>query len=223
MGCVYQLFNTCTGMSYIGYTTCSLKVRIRKHKNDDPKNPNLLIGKAIAEYGFGYFTYWPLYESDNVEELMEKERFYIKELNTLAPNGYNMTVGGVKLCGEENPFYGKRHTEETKKRLTEIRRGYTGEANAFYGRHHSDKTKAMLREKNSKPVVAIKDGEVYKRFDSILSASRWCIKQGLTKSAYSNSEICARCRDGNKSYGYHWQYANNEGVETMTDECRSVG
>ena len=222
MGCVYRLLNTCTGMSYIGYTTCPIKIRMRKHKNDDPKSENLLIGHAISEYGWGFFTYSILYESDDIEKLLEKERYYIKELNTLNPNGYNMTAGGRQLFGEENPFYGKKHSEKTKRLLSEFRSTCTAEKNSFYGKHHSEKTKALIRAKKARPVEALKDGKVVKAFNSIFEASQWCIKNGLTNSKHPSSDISAGCRYGNKAFGYNWRIIGNEGVETKTDECKSV-
>jgi len=39
------------------------------------------------------------------------------------------------LTGENNPFYGKSHTEETKRKLSEAKKGkYKGENNPMYGR-----------------------------------------------------------------------------------------
>ena len=48
------------------------------------------------------------------------------------PNGYNMTDGGEKLYGENNPFYGHRHNEKTKEKISKIASLRTGEKNPFY-------------------------------------------------------------------------------------------
>ena len=46
-----------------------------------------------------------------------------------------------KFSGENNPFYGKHHTEETKKKISEARKGKTqGENHPFYGKHHSQES-----------------------------------------------------------------------------------
>lgn len=64
----------------------------------------------------------------------------------------------VHMTGEGNAFYGKHHSEETCKRLSELHKGKKlseetklkmsekrkGEGNSFYGKHHSDKTKKQL-------------------------------------------------------------------------------
>lgn len=47
------------------------------------------------------------------------------------PNGYNMTDGGEKLYGENNPFYGHRHNEKTKEKISKIASLRTGEKILF--------------------------------------------------------------------------------------------
>ena len=43
-----------------------------------------------------------------------------------------MTDGGEKLYGENNPFYGHRHNEKTKEKISKIASLKTGEKNPFY-------------------------------------------------------------------------------------------
>ena len=64
-----------------------------------------------------------------------------------------------KKFGEENPFYGKSHTEETKKIIIQKlienkgyvknRRTYGGEGNPFYGKEHSQETKELLKQRTT--------------------------------------------------------------------------
>lgn len=37
--------------------------------------------------------------------------------------GYNLTPGGDGQCGEDNPMFGKHHTEEAKRKMSEARKG----------------------------------------------------------------------------------------------------
>lgn len=46
--------------------------------------------------------------------------------------------------GEKNPFFGKKHTPEHKKKISD---SLTGEKNHFFGKHHSEESKTKLREK----------------------------------------------------------------------------
>ena len=66
------------------------------------KKENSAIHKAFLKYGLENFEFtiigW-------FEDYNEKERYYIKELDTLFPNGYNLTEGG-----DEPPhYYGEEH------------------------------------------------------------------------------------------------------------------
>ena len=51
--------------------------------------------------------------------------------------------------GEKNSFYGRHHTEESKRRNSEAHKGkYLGKDNPFYGKTHSDEFKKKLSEIN---------------------------------------------------------------------------
>ena len=49
------------------------------------------------------------------------------------------------MKGEKNPFYGRHHTEETKKKLSEANKGkQLGKDNPFYGKTHSEESKKRI-------------------------------------------------------------------------------
>ncbi len=59
------------------------------------------------------------------------------------------TYKSEDMKGENNTFYGKRHSEETKKLWSETRKGVScGEDNPMFGKTHSDEAKQKLREAN---------------------------------------------------------------------------
>lgn len=66
-------------------------------------------------------------------------------------NCYNL-----RLKGEGNPFFGKKHSEETKKLLQE-KCGHKGKENPFYGKTHSSKTKSILSKKAQEYALNNKD------------------------------------------------------------------
>lgn len=154
IGYIYKITNTINNKIYIGQTVNPQK-RWLKHLSvarSDYKY-NSYFYNAINKYGSDNFKF-EVIEECNVLCMDERESFWIKELNSLTPNGYNLTPGGMYLFDEHNPFYGKKHTQETKnkisKKLTgrkaskeeiEIRRIInTGKSNPFYGKKHSEET-----------------------------------------------------------------------------------
>ena len=115
----------------------------------------------MNKYGAKNFTF-KIIEECNYEILDTRERYWINKLNTLEPYGYNIKNGGNKLFGKDNPFYGRHHSEETKRVISEKnngrkaskeerelrRRMNEGTNNPFYGKHHSDETIERIKETN---------------------------------------------------------------------------
>jgi hypothetical protein len=52
----------------------------------------------------------------------------------------------IAVTGENNPMYGKSHTDETKQSLSDIGKTKVGELNGFYGKSHTDETKQLLSD-----------------------------------------------------------------------------
>lgn len=52
----------------------------------------------------------------------------------------------IANSGENNPFYGKTHTEETKKKMSENHIDTSGENNGMFGRTHTPEVKQKLSE-----------------------------------------------------------------------------
>jgi group I intron endonuclease len=102
-GCIYKLINSINNKYYIGQSTNVHKVISRLYKGSGK-----VISLAIKKYGWENFEVeiieYLKYDSvlskrENQKILDEKEIFWIKELNSLAPNGYNLTKGGAGVGG----------------------------------------------------------------------------------------------------------------------------
>ena len=107
-GVIYLIRNLINGKAYIG-KTIDFKRRVRDHLMGHTKQCKAL-NNAIKKYGVDAFTYEVLYEGIIPELLSDIERQAIREHNTKAPNGYNLTDGGDGLL---NP------SEETRRRMSE--------------------------------------------------------------------------------------------------------
>ena len=91
-----------SGEKYIGQAVKFLKngkkwgylARWREHIIDSrTKNYCRILNEAIIKYGKDNFTV-ELIKECSIYELNYYEKHYIKELNTMFPNGYNLTSGG---------------------------------------------------------------------------------------------------------------------------------
>ena len=95
---VYLATNLINGKKYVGYTTKGLdhriKGHIRKSKNKRDKHYFYLFQSALRKYGANNFKWDTLHYCETIDEVTKMEIHFIKELNTISPNGYNLTEGG---------------------------------------------------------------------------------------------------------------------------------
>lgn len=88
-----------SGKSYIGQT-CRPKRRIIEHKR--MLSECTALSRAIQKYGYDNFIYEVIAENLTIEEANLLEEQFIREHNTLSPNGYNLKFGGLNFkCSEE--------------------------------------------------------------------------------------------------------------------------
>lgn len=118
---IYKITNLTNGKIYVGqavshilnhkkYRPYGYEGRFRCHISEafsSKKNQSHYLNNAIRKYGANDFVV-ELIECCEIENADERETYYIKELNSLYPNGYNLKNGG-------NVF---THSEESKKRLS---------------------------------------------------------------------------------------------------------
>jgi hypothetical protein len=143
------------GKKYYGKTKNSLDKRIKKHLRDSNKNDNLLFHRAIRKYKD--LINWYVAENilcENKENLIillnEREIYWIEENKTYVLKygikyGYNLTPGG----DGGDTFSGKKHSEETLKKMRESRLKYLEEhGNVLKGRKRPEHSKKMKGENN---------------------------------------------------------------------------
>jgi group I intron endonuclease len=101
---------------YIGWTDNPSR-RFKAHTNCALKGDGFSLHKAMRKYGIENFEFEVLrsYNCDN-EEIHRKERAFINVYDTLAPAGYNLTLGGDGASGY-------KHSEETKKFMSTLKAG----------------------------------------------------------------------------------------------------
>ena len=149
---IYKATNKFDGKSYIGQTIKKLSFRKKQHEN---AKRITLFTDSIIKHGKNNFTWEVIEKCDSKEELDEMEFHYIKQYDTLCPNGYNMTLGGeggncgnqfTKLSKEERSklhFLNNLSYEEREKHLNEK---YRGKNNYLYRLMSEEERKKWLRK-----------------------------------------------------------------------------
>ena len=149
-----MLLNKLNGKIYIGQTTRPVEKRFRNHQYKNSKCS--AIYNAIKKYGWDNFEKdW--YECPD-EDLNFDEELLVREMETLAPNGYNLREGGgsngklseetkQKLSkahqGDKSYWYGKTQSVESNRKRSE---SLKGDKHHMYGKKHTEETKQKIGE-----------------------------------------------------------------------------
>ena len=115
MGYIYKITNTINNKCYIGETKQNnIEVRWKQHKNTIKNGVGCpALQSAVKKYDIENFKFEILlicFDEDRYKYEIE----YIKKYNSKVPNGYNILDGGPG-----GSFEGKKHSEETKKQMSE--------------------------------------------------------------------------------------------------------
>jgi group I intron endonuclease len=107
---IYKLTNRVNGKVYVGCTTVSVHTRWRGHLST-LRHLNYVtwteLYEAMKTDGPDNFSVETLEEcEENMDAMRERERYWIRELSCLYPNGYNMVCKGLYQKAE-------RHSKKT--------------------------------------------------------------------------------------------------------------
>ena len=160
--CVYVHINKINGKMYIGQT--HMKPEYRWNGGRSYKTSTYFYN-AIQKYGWDNFEHKIIASNLTLEEANSLEKLLIAKYDTTNHrNGYNLMSGGKnskhsketlekiknRMNGESHPLYGKCHTEETKRKISESqKKRYSDKHNhPMYGKHLSEDTKQKISNKN---------------------------------------------------------------------------
>lgn len=109
-----------------------------------------LLKKAIKKYGKENFERVVLQECFSFEELSKAEEYWIKKHNAVENEEYyNMTSGGFGGNSDYLKEYWNQFTEEERKVCRKwSRKNMMGENNPMYGKKHSEETKKLIGSKS---------------------------------------------------------------------------
>lgn len=128
---IYKITNLLTNKSYVGK-------HVTKNINDKYMGSGKVLKQSLKKYGIDNFIKEIIEECENEDIMNQREIFWISQLNTFLPNGYNINVGGKGGDNfTHNPnkelirlkiIESKRNnpnlfSEDTKKKMSETRKG----------------------------------------------------------------------------------------------------
>lgn len=116
---IYQIENKINNKKYIGQSTDYMR-RYKKHIYNAKNGVQKRLYDSIRKYGSENFEISIICECKDKNDMNLKEAYYIKEYDTLHPNGYNMSDGGEggytlsKWSDEDKKELYKRQSESRK-------------------------------------------------------------------------------------------------------------
>lgn len=123
MSCIYKITNVITDQLYIGKTTKTITDRFDIHVKKS-KTVDTYLYRAFRKYGIAAFVIEVVEYVTDPSLLDDREKHWIRYLNTSIPVGYNMTSGGEG--GDTS------HSPKFKQAMAD--RDYTGTKNPNYGK-----------------------------------------------------------------------------------------
>lgn len=148
-GYIYITTNTVNGRKYIG------QKKSNKFLGDRYLGSGVHLTNAIKKYGREIFTVDLIEWCDTYEDINERERYWISYYNAVdSSDFYNESYGGQDvspmkgkkrskksreqqsqaITGKNNPFYGRKHSEETIQKIKDNMPDLSGENNPIYGK-----------------------------------------------------------------------------------------
>jgi predicted GIY-YIG superfamily endonuclease len=221
---IYKITNKINNKAYIGITTKTTKTRFAEHIYSSENGGNYRINYAIRKYGKENFDIETIVTADNKEQALLIETENIIKYDSF-DNGYNMNEGGSgllyhtddtkkkmsdnnhwkgkKRSGIDNPMFGREHSEESKKVMSEKKIGvFAGEKHPLFGKHHSEETKEKMRQK---------------------AVGRPSHRKGKKHSEESKRRM-SEAKKGKVSYTKNWLVTfpdnHQEEIDNMADFCR---
>lgn len=134
---LYVITNCCNGKQYVGITI-NPKLRWKAHKTGG-RQGSRLVAAAIRKYGIQNFKFDILHEGSE-QEIKALEIQVIQALDSMVPNGYNLSAGG-------EGSWGWHPDKETRKRMSDAgkRRPHL--------KHSSETCKILSQKARDRPLT----------------------------------------------------------------------
>lgn len=224
---IYVIENKINHKKYVGQTKKTSEQRWKEHTKGCESCR--VLQKAIKKYGEDSFEVYDIDHAETHDELDEKEKFWISKLNTMVPNGYNLTSGGEtrKFLSKESrekisaSKKGKHLSNEHKAALS---KAFSGENHPLYGTHRSEETKRKISEANKGKLL----GEKSPWYGTHISEERKkLMKEGKERYYKEHGHPLARkvvCVETGNIYSSATQASKETGIDnsSISKVCKGI-
>lgn len=214
---LYVHINKIDGKRYYGIT--SEKSINRRWQNGKGYQNNEYFTRAIEKHGWENFEHIILFENLTESEAKKLEIEHIAKYKTKNKKyGYNLTDGGEgsnglkhteetkKKMSENHSHYweGRHHTEETKQKMSEAQKGkkFTDEHKLKLSKNHADISGE--NNPNARKMICLETMEIFKTF-----------KDACGKINAAESSLRRAIKKGKKCKGYTFMYYDDYLKETI--------
>lgn len=174
---VYSWVCSVTNKQYIGFTGQELSKRISQHLCEAKLNRNnTVFYNALSKYGKEKFLISILGTYATQKEALDAEQYFILTLNTMHPNGYNLTSGG------EASYLHTLSSEERSNIAKE--RSNTMKNNGYWNDDRKEEKIKQLQDGRKKNIAKIKQDA------SNRMKEKWKLLREITKISIPPKPLC---------------------------------
>lgn len=230
---IYKSTNKITGKIYIGQTTHTLDKRIKGHIKESKIESNRPFMLSINKYGEDNFTFETIDSANNLDELNDKEVYWINFYDSVSPNGYNVTGGGqgkkMKTTKELSRIISEglknsekwQETKNNEEYKIKMEKSFIG---WFRGKKFSQEHKEKIWEKNKERILEFNKNTSKKwividennNITRIIGKEDYFNNLGMDTGVVSRMSQSLNQGNNRKRYnGYYCFIDNNESNETI--------
>ena len=230
---IYKSTNKITGKVYIGQTKNTLDKRIKGHLKESKLESNRPFMLSIKKYGVDNFIFETIDSANNLDELNDKEIYWINFYNSVSPNGYNVTGGGQGKKTKTTEEFSKiiseglknskkwQETKNSEEYKIKMEKSFIG---WFRGKKFSQEHKEKIWEKNKERILEFNKSTSKKwividknnNITRIIGKENYFINLGMDSGVVSRMSQSLNQGNNRKRYnGYYCFIDNNESNEII--------
>jgi len=230
---IYKATNKITNKIYVGQTTHTLDKRIKNHIKESKIYSNRPFMLSINKYGVDNFIFETIDSANNLDELNDKEIYWIDFYNSVSPNGYNITGGGQGKKMIKTKELGKRISEglkkskkwqETRNSEEYVKKMKESFINSAKGKKFTPEHKEKIWEKNKERILKFNKSTSKKwivvdkenNINRITGKDKFFENLGMdTGDITKMSKILSEGKNRKRYNGYYCFIDNGESNETI--------